>query len=340
MKKCSYCGFTESDEHSFCSQCGKPLSAAVEEEVAEEAAPLPQGQLDANSFFRANPVLEETKSMQSSGQQGSLQPSGHPQGSCKQGYSFLEDAPPADPQPQPAPINEPAPTVMPPESVPVENYTVGGVQPPVTPPVNQNVQKKNKLLIGVLICVIALILGSGAALCYKFYTGNQDAKAQMEADENSAQQVETMIASLGTVTLDSEKAINDARFAYDSLTEEQKKLVTNETTLVTAETRLAELIKIETEEQAAKEKAKEEAAAAEKAKKSTLVTVQNQYYLDCWVSANGGLNLRYGPGKNFNVIVLIPDGSYVTAYADQGSWAFVEYNGRQGWVNSAYLTTY
>ena len=64
------------------------------------------------------------------------------------------------------------------------------------------------------------------------------------------------------------------------------------------------------------------------------------------IIANGGLNLRSGPTENDNVITLIPKKttlnliSVVDNYQDylNGYWAYVDYNGQKGYVNSAYLS--
>ncbi len=56
----------------------------------------------------------------------------------------------------------------------------------------------------------------------------------------AANGVEKLIDAIGTVTLDSEEAIQAARGAYDALTEEQKAQVGNYQTLLDAEAKLAE----------------------------------------------------------------------------------------------------
>ena len=58
---------------------------------------------------------------------------------------------------------------------------------------------------------------------------------------NGANAVIALINGIGTVTLDSEDDINEARSAYDALRDEQKELVTNYETLTLAEARLDEL---------------------------------------------------------------------------------------------------
>ena len=66
-------------------------------------------------------------------------------------------------------------------------------------------------------------------------------KHQAETDKAAADAVIAKINAIGTVTLESEAAINAARSAYDALTAAQKALVTNLSTLTAAEKKLAEL---------------------------------------------------------------------------------------------------
>ena len=61
------------------------------------------------------------------------------------------------------------------------------------------------------------------------------------ADLKAADQVSKNITNIGTVTLESEDAIKEARTAYDALTDAQKKLVSNKDVLEKAETTLKEL---------------------------------------------------------------------------------------------------
>ncbi len=56
-----------------------------------------------------------------------------------------------------------------------------------------------------------------------------------DPDEIAASDVEAMIKKIGTVTLDSKTAIDEARDAYDKLTEDQKNLVDNYSVLTAAE---------------------------------------------------------------------------------------------------------
>lgn len=84
----------------------------------------------------------------------------------------------------------------------------------------------------------------------------QDAAAEQERiDRAAAAAVDSLIAEIGDVTLDSKQAIETARAAYDNLTPTQKTYVTKLNTLTAAE---AELARLEAE---AKDKADREAAA-------------------------------------------------------------------------------
>ena len=93
-------------------------------------------------------------------------------------------------------------------------------------------------------------------------------EAKKEADKKAAAEVDKKIEAIGTVTLDSESKINEARNAYNGLTADQKSYVTKLGTLEAAETKLAELKKAAAEEEEKQQQiAKDKAAAAEVDKK-------------------------------------------------------------------------
>lgn len=50
-----------------------------------------------------------------------------------------------------------------------------------------------------------------------------------------------------------------------------------------------------------------------------------------------GLNMRYGPGTDYDIITAIPDKAEVIEYGWKDGWVFVEYNGTNGWINGDYL---
>ena len=99
---------------------------------------------------------------------------------------------------------------------------------------------------------------------YETLTAAEEKLEQLKkeaSDAELASAVEEQIAAIGEVTLDSEKAIEAARKAYDALTDDQKELVENYKTLTDAEEKLAQLKK-EKEEADEKAKADAEPAAA------------------------------------------------------------------------------
>jgi uncharacterized protein YraI len=57
-----------------------------------------------------------------------------------------------------------------------------------------------------------------------------------------------------------------------------------------------------------------------------------------YVTANGGLRLRFGPGTNFEVLTTIPDGTRISLLDSVGAWVRTEYDGKDGWVSAEYLT--
>ena len=83
------------------------------------------------------------------------------------------------------------------------------------------------------------------------YSDKKTIKVTVKADPVLS--VIEKINSIGSVTLDSKAAIDGAREAYDSLTDDQKTEVTNIDKLTEAETRYAELVKAEADKEAAAE---------------------------------------------------------------------------------------
>jgi len=81
---------------------------------------------------------------------------------------------------------------------------------------------------------------------YATLTAAEAALAQLKADLAVAADMDQKIAAIGTVTLDSKKAITEARDAYDKLTDAQKQQVTKLDVLTTAEDTYAKLAAEET----------------------------------------------------------------------------------------------
>lgn len=55
--------------------------------------------------------------------------------------------------------------------------------------------------------------------------------------------------------------------------------------------------------------------------------------------ATEGVNLRGGPGTNYDRIKLVNIGTQVKAAAKDGDWTFVSVDGKFGWMKSEYLST-
>lgn len=96
----------------------------------------------------------------------------------------------------------------------------------------------------------------------------EELKNQMDAA--AAASVSSAITAIGEVTLDKRGVVEAARAAYDTLTDDQKALVTNYSDLTAAEGRIAELVK-EAADKAEADKAEQERQEALKAKAQPVV---------------------------------------------------------------------
>ena len=96
----------------------------------------------------------------------------------------------------------------------------------------------------------------------------EELKNQMDAA--AAASVSSAITAIGEVTLDKRGVVEAARAAYNTLTEDQKALVTNYTDLTAAEGRIAELVK-EATDKAEADKAEQERQEALKAKAQPVI---------------------------------------------------------------------
>ena len=92
-----------------------------------------------------------------------------------------------------------------------------------------------------------------------------------------------------------------------------------------------------TEDQA--EAAKKEAAPASDEDKGKLV--EPSVLVDSgqhWtVDSEGGLNLRCGPGQDYDIILVVPDKTEIAEEGRSGDWIFVKYEGQYGWINIGYI---
>jgi uncharacterized protein YraI len=54
--------------------------------------------------------------------------------------------------------------------------------------------------------------------------------------------------------------------------------------------------------------------------------------------ATTDLNMRAGPGTDYQVVGVIPDGASVRVRGCQGSWCEVDFRGRSGFASASYLS--
>ncbi len=58
------------------------------------------------------------------------------------------------------------------------------------------------------------------------------------------------------------------------------------------------------------------------------------------IDADGGLNMRVGPGSNYDKVMLIPDDSSIVVLGESSidrAWWYVSYNGVMGFAHSEYI---
>jgi hypothetical protein len=51
----------------------------------------------------------------------------------------------------------------------------------------------------------------------------------------------------------------------------------------------------------------------------------------------GSVNMRYGPGVNYQVITTLPPGAYVAVNRCTGGWCLVNAAGTSGWVSASFV---
>lgn len=61
--------------------------------------------------------------------------------------------------------------------------------------------------------------------------------------------------------------------------------------------------------------------------------------VNLWVSADGGLFMRASADAKSKIVIIIPNGTQLTAIKTEGDWYQVSYMNKTGWVNKAYVTT-
>lgn len=51
----------------------------------------------------------------------------------------------------------------------------------------------------------------------------------------------------------------------------------------------------------------------------------------------GSVNMRYGPGTNYQVITTLPPGAYVAISRCTGGWCLISAVGTSGWVSASFV---
>ena len=56
------------------------------------------------------------------------------------------------------------------------------------------------------------------------------------------------------------------------------------------------------------------------------------------VNSEGGLNLRCGPGPDYDILLVVPYAEEVIEEGWDNGWIYIRYDGQYGWVNSEFIT--
>lgn len=56
------------------------------------------------------------------------------------------------------------------------------------------------------------------------------------------------------------------------------------------------------------------------------------------VNSDGGLNLRCGPGADYDIILVVPDKTEIIEEGWDNGWLYICHNGQYGWINAEYVT--
>ena len=158
-------------------------------------------------------------------------------------------------------------------------------------------ERKNRVLTIVLIVLIVLIIGAAIALTVSLTSGK---KADSE---------ETTTVQPREIT---EYAIETATEA--PVTEAQLQPLEPTTMPVVSPTQGSISIN--------------NSQAGDSIDRNCYLTVQTE---------GGNLNMRSGPGSDYNIIAAIPNKTNLFVKECCSNWSLVEYNGKQGWVSTEYL---
>lgn len=84
-------------------------------------------------------------------------------------------------------------------------------------------------------------------------------------------------------------------------------------------------------------KKKEESTAKSDPGKLVEPEYTSEAGLHGYVDSKEGLNMRYGPGPDYDVIAVIPDKTELTELGWSESWVYVQYKGQYGWIHAQYF---
>ena len=66
------------------------------------------------------------------------------------------------------------------------------------------------------------------------------------------------------------------------------------------------------------------------------VHIEHGYYGT--VNSEDGLNLRCGPGSDYDILLVVPNKTEVLEEGWENGWIYVKYDGQYGWVSTEYIT--
>ena len=56
------------------------------------------------------------------------------------------------------------------------------------------------------------------------------------------------------------------------------------------------------------------------------------------INAEGGLNLRCGPGTDYDILLVVPYDAEVVEEGREGDWIFIKHDGQYGWINLEFVS--
>lgn len=109
-----------------------------------------------------------------------------------------------------------------------------------------NVNKKNKKASRIIIIIIVLVvlvgaISVGSVMIYKSFNDKSTTQEKEEERNSEVEEIIFAIDNLGEITIEDKEEIERITTLYNSLSEEDKELVTNHDVLVTANNKIAML---------------------------------------------------------------------------------------------------